>query len=52
MKNHNLVKDFNPREIIVEHRPALDQSGKPVEELHNVWITLNNAAENTLAQGG
>ncbi|MGA9897368.1 MAG: enoyl-CoA hydratase/isomerase family protein, partial [Terriglobales bacterium] len=45
MKNHNLVEDLNPREIIVEHRPVLDQKGKPVEELHNVWITLNNPDE-------
>jgi 6-oxocyclohex-1-ene-carbonyl-CoA hydrolase len=45
MKNHNLVEDLTPREIIVEHRPVLDQEGKPVEELHNVWITLNNPDE-------
>lgn len=45
MKNHNLVEDFNPREILVEHRPVLDQQGRSVEGLHNVWITLNNPAE-------
>ncbi len=45
MKNHNLVEDFNPQEIIVEHRPVRDQAGQPVEELHNVWITLNNPDE-------
>ncbi len=45
MKNHNLVENFNPQEIIVEHRPVRDQAGKPVEELHNVWITLNNPDE-------
>ncbi len=45
MKNHNLVTDFNPREIIVERRPVQDQAGKPVDGLHNVWITLNNPAE-------
>jgi len=45
MKNHNLVDDFHPREIIVEHRPVQDQQGKPVEGLHNVWITFNNPVE-------
>ena len=45
MKNHNLVEKFNPREVVVEHRPVLDQDGNPVEGLHNVWITLTNPAE-------
>ncbi len=45
MKNHNLVESFHPREIIVEHRPVLDLHGRRVDELHNVWITLNNPAE-------
>jgi 6-oxocyclohex-1-ene-carbonyl-CoA hydrolase len=45
MKNHNLTESFHPREIIVEHRPVQDLEGRPVEELHNVWITLNNLAE-------
>lgn len=45
MKNHNLVETFSPREIVVERRAARDRSGKPVEGLHNVWITLNNPEE-------
>ncbi len=45
MKNHNLVETFSPQEILVEQRPARDRSGKPVEGLHNLWITLNNASE-------
>ena len=45
MKNHNLVETFSPREILVEQKPARDRSGKPVEGLHNLWITLNNASE-------
>ena len=45
MRNHNLTESFHPREIIVEHRPVQDLEGRPVEELHNVWITLNNPAE-------
>ena len=45
MKNHNLVEDFSPREILVERKAARDRSGKAVAGLHNVWITLNNPAE-------
>jgi 6-oxo-cyclohex-1-ene-carbonyl-CoA hydrolase len=45
MKDHNLLKDFIPREILVEHRPVHDRKGNPVEGLHNVWITLNNPQE-------
>ena len=45
MKNHNLVETFSPREILFERRPVRDRSGKPVDGLHNVWITLNNPNE-------
>ncbi len=45
MKNHNLVEDFTPKEILVERRPVLDRNGKPVRGLHNLWITLNNPQE-------
>jgi 6-oxocyclohex-1-ene-carbonyl-CoA hydrolase len=45
VKNHNLVEASSPREILVEKRPARDHSGKPVEGLHNIWITLNNPSE-------
>jgi len=45
VKDHNLVDSFSPREILFEHRPALDREGQPVEGLHNIWITLNNPAE-------
>jgi 6-oxo-cyclohex-1-ene-carbonyl-CoA hydrolase len=45
MKDHNLVESFAPREIVVSLRPVADRSGAPVEELHNVWITLNNPNE-------
>src|ERR1022692_4389264 len=47
MKNHNLVEDFNPQEIIVEHRPVLDRWGKRVADLHTVWIPLNTPTEMT-----
>src|ERR1700693_6218185 len=45
MKNHNLVESRSSREIVVERKPARDRSGRPVEGLHNFWITLNNPDE-------
>lgn len=45
MKDHNLTETFNPREVIVEERPVVDRTGKPMNGLHNLWITLNNPAE-------
>jgi len=45
MKDHNLVEGLEPREILVERRPALDRNGQPVRGLHNLWITLNNPDE-------
>jgi len=45
VKNHNLIDPFSPREILFERRPVHDRSGKTVDGLHNVWITLNNPNE-------
>jgi len=45
MKDHNLVENFVPQEILVEERPVRDRDGRAVPGLHNVWITLNNPAE-------
>ena len=45
MKNHNLVEAIPPRNILIEPRPVRDSAGKPVEGLHNLWITLNNPSE-------
>ena len=45
MKDHNLVEALRTREILVEHRPVRDPGGRPVEGLHNCWITLNNPDE-------
>lgn len=45
MKNHNLVEAIAPRNILTERKPIRDRSGKPVDGLHNVWITLNNPKE-------
>ena len=38
---HNLV-NVEFKEIIYELRPCLDNNGKPVEGLNQVWISLNN----------
>lgn len=45
MHDHNLVSSLHPREILVSNHPVLDQRGLPVDELHSVWITLNNPRE-------
>jgi 6-oxo-cyclohex-1-ene-carbonyl-CoA hydrolase len=45
MKDHNLIADFVPCEILVEHRAVSDCDGKAVPGLHNVWVTLNNPQE-------
>ena len=45
MKDHNLVSSFEPREIVVSHRPVLDHSGTPVDGIHAVQIMLNNPRE-------
>jgi 6-oxo-cyclohex-1-ene-carbonyl-CoA hydrolase len=45
MKDHNLIENFVPQEILMEERPVRDRDGRSVPGLHNVWITLNNPAE-------
>ncbi|MCC7232061.1 MAG: 6-oxocyclohex-1-ene-1-carbonyl-CoA hydratase [Bacteroidia bacterium] len=44
LKNHNLTES-RFREIIFEKRPCLDPEGKPVENLFNAWIWLNNPGQ-------
>jgi 6-oxocyclohex-1-ene-carbonyl-CoA hydrolase len=45
VKNHNLVEAIAARNILVEQKAIRDRSGKPVDGLHNLWITLNNPNE-------
>ena len=45
MKDHNLVADFEPKEIVVSRRPVLDSHGEVVEGIHCAQITLNNPRE-------
>jgi 6-oxocyclohex-1-ene-carbonyl-CoA hydrolase len=42
MKDHNLVENYQYKELLVEKRPVIDPSGKPVEGLFNFWIIFNN----------
>jgi 6-oxo-cyclohex-1-ene-carbonyl-CoA hydrolase len=45
VKNHNLVEATSTLELLVERKPVRDKSGKPVQGLHNIWLTLNNPSE-------
>ncbi|MBI4509884.1 MAG: 6-oxocyclohex-1-ene-1-carbonyl-CoA hydratase [Deltaproteobacteria bacterium] len=45
MHDHNLVAGVEYRHVVVEKRPILDRSGKPVSGLHNTWIILSNEKE-------
>ncbi len=42
MKNHDLIEEMSPKEILIERRPVYSATGEPVEKLCNLWITLNN----------
>ena len=45
MKDHNLIENFTPGHILVEHRPVQDRDGNLAHGLHSIWITLNNPGE-------
>src|SRR4051794_36205325 len=45
MNDHNLVETFTPKCVAVSQRAVFDRNGRPVDGLHNVWITLNNPKE-------
>jgi 6-oxo-cyclohex-1-ene-carbonyl-CoA hydrolase len=40
--SHDILPGYEFRHIKYETRPVLDDAGKPVEELHQVWIALDN----------
>ena len=42
LMNHELVPNYEFREVLYEERPVLGRDGKPTEGLHQVWISLNN----------
>ncbi len=44
-KNHDLVDGFAPQHIRFERRGVRDRQGREVEDLHAVWITLDNPRE-------
>ncbi len=41
LHSHNLV-ETNFKEILFEKRPCINNDGKPVKDLYNAWIILNN----------
>jgi 6-oxo-cyclohex-1-ene-carbonyl-CoA hydrolase len=43
--NHELVPDFEFKQIRYERRPVVSRTGEPVEGLHQSWIILNNEAQ-------
>ncbi|MBI4402870.1 MAG: 6-oxocyclohex-1-ene-1-carbonyl-CoA hydratase [Deltaproteobacteria bacterium] len=45
MKEHNLIKQYSYKEIIVERRPVKDPKGNAIDGLFNVWVFLNNPAQ-------
>ena len=45
LKNHELVPQYELRNIRYEERRVLDRAGRPVEGLHQVWISLDNEAQ-------
>jgi 6-oxo-cyclohex-1-ene-carbonyl-CoA hydrolase len=40
--NHELVPGHVFRHVRYEERPVLDRAGRPVEGLHQVWVSLDN----------
>ncbi|MDH3292120.1 MAG: 6-oxocyclohex-1-ene-1-carbonyl-CoA hydratase [Gemmatimonadota bacterium] len=42
LKSHTLVPDVEFEHILYELRPVKDPAGRPVDRLHNAWISLNN----------
>lgn len=42
LKNHNVAPDALFQHIRYEERPCHDERGQPIQDLHNVWIILDN----------
>ncbi len=45
MKDHNLVAEHRPQQILIERKACRSRDGAAIAGLHNVWITLNNPRE-------
>ena len=43
--DHNIVPDYQYKELLVEKRPLKDSDGRSVEGLYNYWIIFNNPKE-------
>ncbi len=42
LKNHELLPGYEFRHIRYEEKPVLGRDGKPIDGLHQVWISLDN----------
>ena len=42
LKNHDLLENYEYKDILVKKKPLLDGSGNVTEGLYNYWIYLNN----------
>lgn len=42
LKDHNLPATFSSGRVLYEEKPVLARDGSVIEDLHAVWITLNN----------
>ncbi len=45
LKDHRLVGDVRYESILYERRAVRDERGRPVPDLYNAWIWLNNPAQ-------
>jgi len=45
LKNHDLVPQYEFRNIRYEERPVRGRDGKPVTGLHQIWLTLDNESQ-------
>jgi len=43
--NHDLADVSFTDKVLYETKPVLDDAGRPVEGIHQVWITLNNPGQ-------
>ena len=45
LKNHDLIPQHEYRHIRYEEKPVFGRDGKPVDGLHQVWLSLDNEAQ-------
>jgi len=45
LNDHDLVPQYELKNVRYERRPVKDRKGTPIEGLHQVWISLDNEAQ-------